>query len=105
MPALRIQVTRHVPAAIFDSYSKTSMANASGPASAGLIPGKYHHAPSGIDYTVAFDNAIPTLTYDRPGAPLLRGSTPLSYYIGSGKRGRTYLHATDGYWFQAPINW
>ena len=37
--------------------------------------------------------------------PEVRGKRALKYYIGSGHRGRTYLFATDGFWFEAPVNW
>jgi Flp pilus assembly protein TadD len=29
----------------------------------------------------------------------------LLYYLGSGKRGRTFLFQREGYWFEIPINW
>ncbi len=35
----------------------------------------------------------------------LRGQQELLYFIGSGKRGRTYLFEQEGYWFESPINW
>jgi Flp pilus assembly protein TadD len=35
----------------------------------------------------------------------LKGQRELEYFIGSGKRGRTYLFEQEGYWFEIPVNW
>src|ERR1022692_3540042 len=48
------------------------------------------------------------LSYEREGAKAdheLNGRLELKYFLGSGKRGRTYLFEQQGYWFEAPINW
>lgn len=48
------------------------------------------------------------LSYERPNASpqqALKGEQELSYFIGSGQRGRTYLFEKDGYWFESPVNW
>lgn len=84
------------------------MARASGPATAGYIPGDFEHAPSGVHYRVTERNGKVWLDYDRPGttgARALDGRVELTYFIGSGLRGRTYLFEREGYWFEAPINW
>ncbi len=88
------------------------MANASGPAIEGVIPADFSHAPSGIHYRVFSEAGKAWMTYDRQGtAPPgatgnpLHGRTELRFYIGSGKRGRTFLFEREGYWFEAPINW
>ncbi len=37
--------------------------------------------------------------------PEMRGKRELLYYIGSGRRGRSYLFETDGFLFESPVNW
>jgi len=84
------------------------MANASGTAADGFIPGEFTHAVSGVHYRMTEDGGRVWLSYEREGASSdreLNGRQELSYFIGSGKRGRTYLFEKDGYWFEAPINW
>lgn len=91
--------------AIYDRYEKTAMARGSGPAQEGLLTGGFTHEASGIRYSVERQkDGQAVLRYARAQEPALQGSKPLAYYIGSGKRGRTYLFETDGYWFQSPIN-
>ncbi len=82
------------------------MANASGPAAEGMITADFRHAASGVHYEVTEKDGKVWLSYDRdePGR-VLNGRRELRYYIGSGKRGRTYLFEQEGYWFEAPINW
>jgi predicted CXXCH cytochrome family protein len=92
-------------AAIFTSYSQTAMAHASGSATQDLIPGDFQHAASGVHYRVYAENDAAWLSFDRPGDPTVRGTRRLQYFIGSGHRGRTYLFSTDGFFFEAPINW
>jgi predicted CXXCH cytochrome family protein len=98
---------------IYERYKTTPMANASGPAVAGLIPGDFTHQASGVHYRV-YEEADKQgqsqvyLSYARDKAAPnheLIGREQLEYFIGSGNRGRTYLFNKDGYWFEAPINW
>ncbi len=35
----------------------------------------------------------------------MRGKRELLYYIGSGRRGLSYLFARNGFLFESPINW
>lgn len=66
-------------------------------------------------YTFGFGSSLPGfqrgrvwLSYERKSGLLdrqLKGHQELKYFIGSGKRGRTFLFERDGYWFEAPINW
>lgn len=84
------------------------MANASGPAADGFIPGDFSHAPSRVDYRVFEESGHVWLSYERKNAApdqALKGREELVYFVGSGKRGRTYLFERQGYWFEAPINW
>jgi predicted CXXCH cytochrome family protein len=94
--------------AIYERYRKTPMANASGPAADGLTPADFRHAASGIHYKVFEQANRVWLSYEREGAKAgheLNGRQELKYFLGSGKRGRTYLFEQQGYWFEAPINW
>ncbi len=93
---------------IYERYRTTPMANASGPAARGFIPGDFVHAASGVHYGVSEEAGHVWLSYERESASpdqALRGREELLYFIGSGKRGRTYLFEQSGYWFESPINW
>jgi predicted CXXCH cytochrome family protein len=84
------------------------MANASGPAIDGFIPADFLHAASGVHYKVSEQGREVWLTYAREGASAgreLNGREELRYFLGSGRRGRTYLFERQGYWFESPINW
>jgi predicted CXXCH cytochrome family protein len=93
---------------IYDRYQQTPMARASGDASAGLLPGEFRHAASGIEYRLFLKNGKAWLSYDRQDPSpdrALHGEQQLIYFIGSGNRGRTYLFERDGFWFESPVNW
>src|ERR1700748_2645955 len=93
---------------IYDSYKKTPMAGASGVAVDGLIPGDFTHAASGIHYRLFSQDGRAWLSYQRVNAGAARtlnGNQELLYYLGSGKRGRTYLFQQEGFWFEIPVNW
>jgi tetratricopeptide (TPR) repeat protein len=90
---------------IFESYERTAMAQASGPASDNLIAGDFLHKKSGVDYRVYAQDGKVWLSFERPGDPLMRGKRELLYYIGQGRRGRTYLFSVDGFVFESPVNW
>jgi predicted CXXCH cytochrome family protein len=93
---------------IFDSYQKTPMAQASGLAVDGLLPGEFTHAASGVHYRLFLRDGRAWLSYERPNAPAqrsLKGEQELTYFVGSGQRGRTYLFQKNGYWFESPVNW
>ncbi len=90
---------------IYKSYRTTSMARASGPATEGLIPADFTHAASGVHYRIFEEAGRVWLSFERPSDPLVRGKRELLYYIGSGRRGQTYLFARDGFLFESPVNW
>jgi predicted CXXCH cytochrome family protein len=92
---------------IYERYRKTPMANASGLAADGFIAGEFTHPASGVHYRIAEDGGRIWLDYRRGGPVdrVLNGRVELRYFVGSGKRGRTYLFEKQGYWFEAPINW
>jgi predicted CXXCH cytochrome family protein len=91
--------------AIYESYQRTSMAHASGPAIDGFMPAEFTHKDSGVHYRIYTENGRAWLSFDRPGDPEVRGTRELLYYIGSGRRGLTYLFETDGFLFESPVNW
>ncbi|MGI8769842.1 MAG: hypothetical protein ACR2JE_00215 [Acidobacteriaceae bacterium] len=59
----------HCHRAIYDTYEKTPMAKASGPAVAGLIPGEFTHTKSGVHYRLFVRDGQAWLDYGRPNAP------------------------------------
>jgi predicted CXXCH cytochrome family protein len=92
-------------ASIYETYSRSAMAHASGPASQDLITGEYQHQQTGVNYRIYSEGGKVWLSYERPGDPQVRGRRELLYYIGQGRRGRTYLFLTDGFLFESPVNW
>jgi hypothetical protein len=90
---------------IYNSYAKTVMAHASGAAGDGLITGEFMHKPSGVRYRVYTQDQRVWMSYERETEKDFRGQRELLYFIGSGVKGRTYLFSTDGFLFEAPINW
>lgn len=92
-------------AAIYRSYAQTAMAHASGPAIDALSPADFTHKPSSVHYRIYNENGRAWLSFERPGDPEMRGKRELLYFIGSGRRGRTYLFENDGFLFESPVNW
>lgn len=92
-------------AAIFNSYEKTSMAQASGPAANNFFPADFVHQKSGLHYRIYSEQGKVWLGFERLKDPTVRGRRELLYYIGSGRRGRSYLFAVDGFLFESPVNW
>jgi predicted CXXCH cytochrome family protein len=95
---------------IYKRYKQTPMAHASGLAADGFVAADFLHAASGVHYQITGDAGRVWLNYKREiltggvSGPL-QGRQELKYFVGSGKRGRTYLFENQGYWFEAPINW
>jgi hypothetical protein len=81
------------------------MAQASGPAIDGLITGEMEQRRAGVIYRVDEVDGAAWLSFASRRDPEVRGKRQLRYYIGSGKRGRTYLFSIDGFWFESPVNW
>jgi Tfp pilus assembly protein PilF len=92
-------------AAIYESYQRTAMAHASGPALDSFVPADFTHKESGVHYRIYSESGHAWLSFDRPGDPEVQGKRELLYFIGSGKRGRTYLFKTDDFLFESPVNW
>ncbi|HLI76323.1 MAG TPA: hypothetical protein VKV02_05200, partial [Acidobacteriaceae bacterium] len=95
-------------AAIYARCKHSAMGAGSGAAMEGLIPGEFTHGPSGVQYKVFSREGRAWMSFQRPGtgaAGPLEGERELLYFVGSGRRGRTYLYQTGGEWFELPINW
>jgi hypothetical protein len=90
---------------IYRSYQRTPMARASGPAIENAIPADFVHSNSGVHYRIYSEAGRVWLTFERPGDPEVRGKRQLLYYVGSGRRGLSYLFAQNGFLFESPINW
>lgn len=91
-------------AEIYKSYSNTSMANTSGPAADGVVPGDFTHKTSGVRYHVFKEDTRIWMTFER-SSEKFQGKRELRYFIGAGKKGRNYLFTEQGFLFEAPINW
>jgi hypothetical protein len=90
---------------IVASYSRTIMARASAPATQDLVPGEFTHKPSGVHFRVYSEDGKAWMSYERPGDPVVRGKRELTYSIGSGVKGKTFLFSEEGFLFETPINW
>lgn len=92
-------------AEIMRNYLATPMANASGVATENVQPGAFLHKTSGTEYRVTKVDAHIELTYRSKTLPGGGGEVPLSYFLGSGHLGTTYLYSVDAYLFESPIAW
>jgi hypothetical protein len=92
-------------ASIYDSYTRTPMAHASGPAAENLISADFVHTNSAVHYRIYTEGSAVWLSFERRGDPAAYGKRQLLYSIGSGGRGRTYLFAVDDFVFESPVNW
>ncbi|HZR57752.1 MAG TPA: tetratricopeptide repeat protein [Terriglobales bacterium] len=90
---------------IYNSYAKTSMAHASGPAIDNFTPADFVHQKSGVHFRIYTDDGRVWLSFERLNDPSVRGKRQLLYSIGSGRRGQSYLFVLDGFLFESPVNW
>lgn len=79
------------------------MANASGAALEKLQPTTYFHRPSGVTYTISASDGQATLTASALHSQPV--SRTLSYYLGSGHLGVTYLYFIGDALFESPVAW
>jgi tetratricopeptide (TPR) repeat protein len=89
---------------IYQSYRKTVMARASGAAREGVITGEFNDKTSGVRYRVYKQDEHVWMSYER-ASEKFRGQDELLYFIGSGRKGRSYLFSVQGFLFETPINW
>jgi predicted CXXCH cytochrome family protein len=90
---------------IFQRYLSTPMAHASGAAGENLIPGTFLHAASGVEYIISNERGRPRLEFRSRKDANVAGGYPLSYFLGSGHLGTTYLYEMDRYLFESPVAW
>jgi predicted CXXCH cytochrome family protein len=81
------------------------MAQASGAAAENLIPGSFRLAAAGVEYTVAKEGTDAELTVRNQSADAIAERHKLSYFLGSGHLGTTYLYSIDKYLFESPVAW
>jgi hypothetical protein len=81
------------------------MARASGRAIENVIPADFVHSKSGLHFRIHAEANHVWLDFDRPNDSAVRGKRELLYYIGSGRRGLSYLFAQNGFLFESPVNW
>ncbi len=92
-------------AEIFKNYLSTPMANASGSAIENLHQEKFLHSPSGIEYTIAARGNQAELDYRSTKAAEMSGQMLLTYFLGSGHLGTTYLYNIGDFLFESPLAW
>jgi Cytochrome c554 and c-prime len=91
-------------AEILQSYGKTGMAKSSGAAGDGLIPGEFNDKTSGVRYRISKQDEHVWMSYERESEKF-RGKNELSYFLGSGRKGKRYLFSVQGFLFETPILW
>ena len=92
-------------AEIYAKYLVTPMANASGAADDKLRTGTFFQKAADVEYAISSTRGKPTLSYDPPGADATPVSRTLTYFLGSGHLGTTYLYSVGNYLFESPIAW
>jgi predicted CXXCH cytochrome family protein len=95
----------HCHAQIYRTYLSTPMANASGLALENLKTVRYLHRPSNVTYSIMMEKGEATLVADDPASANEPVRRPLSYFLGSGHLGVTYLYSVNHYLFESPIAW
>ena len=91
-------------AEIFAKYQQTGMARSAGPVGSAGFQESFTHAEftdpaSGANYRISPSYQ---LNFARGG---MEGERLLSWFIGSGDVGRSYLFGADGFLFQAPVSY
>ncbi len=76
---------------IYRSYLDTPMANASGLAMEKLRSGTFMQAASATEYKISVRDNQGELSYQSLNDPSVGGRLPLSYFLGSGHLGTTFL--------------
>src|SRR5580658_1985870 len=90
---------------IYRKYLATPMANASGLANEKLKPAAFEHQPSGVTYNISLIQGKAMLSYSDRHESGATTQWPLSYFLGSGHLGVTYLYSIDNYLFESPVAW
>jgi predicted CXXCH cytochrome family protein len=87
------------------TYLTTPMANASGPSTERLKPDTFVHKASGAVYSVGLVQGQAALTIRRPKTSSTPEVRSLTYFLGSGHLGITYLYFVNDYLFESPVAW
>lgn len=90
---------------IYLSYLQTPMANGSGLAAKRLVPGEYDHTLAQVDYKLENVNGKAVLAWNNLRDPGASGHYNLTYFLGSGHLGTTWLYSVNHYWFESPVAW
>jgi predicted CXXCH cytochrome family protein len=90
---------------IYRKYLSTPMANASGSAAEKLITGSFMHKSSTTEYILSRVNGSAVLTEREQQPPSANRQLPLSYFLGSGHLGTTYIYSINNFLFESPVAW
>lgn len=90
---------------IFRGYLTTPMANASGLAMEMLRTGTFVHSRSDMEYKITARDNHAELANRSLKAPGVAGEVTLTYFLGSGHLGTTYLYSIGDFLFESPIAW
>jgi hypothetical protein len=102
-PALGNEACSACHLEIYESYRSTAVARASGPALEGFMPGEFDDKVSRVHFRADEREGRVWMSYERGSD--LKGTREFLHFIGSGKKGSTYLFSDVGYLFESPINW
>lgn len=92
-------------AKIYRSYLGTPMANASGAAMENLKPATFLHKATNVKYKISNADGAAKLTATAASGAIGSIDRTLTYFLGSGHLGVTYLYSIDHYLFESPIAW
>ena len=90
---------------IYRKYLTTPMANASGAAVEQLKVDSFMHESSGVQYDISLTKGKALLAYYDKREPDMIQQLPLSYFLGSGHLGTTYLYSINDFLFESPVAW
>lgn len=90
---------------LFRKYLATPMANASGSAFEKLTVESFTNKSSGIEYSLSLTGDQAFLSYRDAREPQATRRHSLSYFLGSGHLGTTYIYSTNDFLFESPVAW
>jgi hypothetical protein len=80
------------------------MSRTSGFAGDAVVAGEFSHKTSGVRYRVFKQGEQVRMGYER-ASEKFRGERELQYFVGAGRKERSYLFSVQGFLFVSPINW
>ncbi len=81
------------------------MARSSGIVGEDFVEDSFRHKVSSIRYRLYKAGGKAFFGYERLEPPAIQGSQQIDYFVGSGRRGRSYLFSIDGFLYQAPASY